>query len=245
MKHPKHRIGDVLRWHPDARREVYNCVTDAVMSNLPEWISCLVSEIQNVGSMTWGGAALRSDCDFNIALKKDVGWLDYAHARRWFYSCDRLPIDRALMDYESRWGLHLCLGIMDVEADAYNVFVSVPKMLLFHRTTSFLDDFTVGKVGMNCNVIDSNPIDLNTFDPKTTPVPPALDLHLRWDGYLLRWRKESARKAWKTNTKFSPEMEKWADEVPEWKAYYGEHFQGYERVTIDRNGQISEELVPV
>ena len=245
MTHPKHRIGDVLRWHPDARREVYDHVVNSVNSTLPEWILCLVSEVQNVGSMTWGGASLRSDCDFNIALKKDVKWLDYAHARRWFYSRERLPLDRTLMDYENKWGLHLCLGIMDVEADAYNVYVSLSKMLLYHRTTSFLDDFKVGEAGMDCDVYDPTPIDLINFDPKIDAVPPALDQHLRWDGYHLRWRKESSRKAWKANTRFAVDQERWADEILQWQEYYGAHFQRYERVQVDRGGKIIEELVPL
>lgn len=245
MKHPKHRIGDVLRWHPDARKEVYDYVVESVYSTFPEWVLSFVNEIQNVGSMTWGGARLRSDCDFNISLKKDISWLDYAHARRWFYSHQRDALNRALNEYEKKYGLDLCIGMMDVEADVYNVYVSIPKMLLYHRTTSFLDNFKVGEAGIDCNVIDPNPIDLNTFDPNIDPVPPALDQHLVWDGYHLRWRKQSYARPWKVNTKFAPEMEKWADEIPIWEKYYGKHFQKYERVKVNRDNDITEELVPI
>lgn len=244
MKHPKHRIGDVLRWHPESRKEVYDYVTDAVAENLPKWILDLYSELQQVGSMTFGCGKLRSDVDFNIALKKDISWLDYAHARRWYYSSGREPLKRRLFEYEKKFGLQIDLGMMDVETDVYNVYVSVPKMKLFHRTTSFLDNFKIGEVGMDCEVIDPAPIDLITFNPAVDPVPPALDLHLKWDGYYLRWRRESAIKPWKAGTAWAPSEEKWPDEIAYWQEYYGDYFQKYQRTIVQHNDKAIEQLVP-
>jgi hypothetical protein len=134
--------------------------------------------------------------------------------------------------------------MMDVEADVYNVYVSIPKMLLYHRTTSFFDDFVVGEAGIDCNVEDPNPINLLIFDPAINPVPPPLDLHLRWDGYHLRWRRDPASKPWKQGTVWALTEEKWSDEVDEWKKYYGDYFQKYDRTTIQKGDTAMEQLVP-
>jgi len=226
MKHPKHRIGDVLRWHPEARDEVYNFVRGVVDEHLPQWIKDLLHEIQQVGSMTWGGATLRSDVDFNLCLKKDISWLDYVRARRWYYSKQRQHFQRAIDQYEFKWGLHIDVGMMDVETDAYNTYVSLKDMKLYHRRDDLIDDWVPNDVGEYPVFIDQNPIDLLTFDPKNDEVPPGKDLHLTWDGYKLRWRKDKRDRPWKTGHGGWPE-DPWVDEIPKWKEIYGEHFQEY------------------
>lgn len=221
MKHPKHRVGDVLLWHPDARDEVYNLVRGAV-ATLPDWLQALIHEIQQVGSMTWGGATLRSDADFNICLKKDVSLVDYARARRWYYSTHRADFQRLIDRYWLDTGLKIDVGLMDWETDAYNTYVSLSEMKLYHRTDDLIDEWVPNDVGEYPVFIDPNPIDLNSFSG--TP-PPAKDQHLVWDGYKLRWRKHPAARPWKSNVAWAED--RFASEIPQWKEYYGQHFQEY------------------
>lgn len=223
-KHPEHRIGDVLRWHPEARDEVYNFVRGVVDEHLPQWIKDLLHEIQQVGSMTWGGATLRSDVDFNLCLKKDVSLYDYAKARRWYYSKHREAFQRAIDNYEYHIaGLHIDIGMLDWETDAYNTYVSLKEMKLYHRRDDLLDDWIPNDVGEYPIFIDQNPIDLLTFDPKVDEVPTPKDQHLTWDGYKERWRKDRRDRPWKNNPAWSED--RWAELVPFWREYYGKHFQ--------------------
>jgi hypothetical protein len=126
-----------------------------------------------------------------------------------------------------KWGLKVDLGMMDVETDAYNTFVSLKEMVLHHRTTPLQDEFTVNDAGVVSDIPDPEPINLLTFNPATNPLPPAKDQHLVWDGYRLRWRRVPTTQPWKRGAQWS--QDEWVAEIPHWQTRYGSAFQTYHR----------------
>lgn len=236
MKHPRFRVRDVLVLEPAVRDEIYDFIRAAVAAHLPAWVSPLVHEVQHVGSLTWGGARLSSDVDFNIALRRDVSWADYVNARRWFYSPSRGDLARACMQFQLTTGLKIDVGMIDVEAERYNTFVSLSEMVLHHRTTQFLTEFENGDAGPIVDVEDVAPIDLATFDPAVDELPPSRQQHLKWDGYGMRWRTVIIPLPQKRASVWV--ADEWADEVPEWRARYGQHFIE----TREEDGRLVEDV---
>lgn len=234
MKHPKYRTRDILVLDPVVRDEVYDYIRKAVDVNVPLWIKDMMLEIQHVGSYTWGGAKLHSDMDFNVALNKDVLWKDYVAARRWFYSSNRSGLADACMKFSVQTGLKLDVGLIDIETDRYNCYVSLREMMLYHRTTQMLTEFEIGDVGVITDIEDLNPINLLTFDPAVMELPPQRDQHLRWDGYAFRWRVILQEHPWKRDASWMED--EYEAEIEKWKAQYGQNYIDWESITDNIHG---------
>lgn len=236
MKHPSLRCTDILFLDPQVRDQIYDYVR-ASRELLHPFIRDNMVEFQHVGSMTFGNNALRSDWDFNIAMKD---WNDQVKARRIYYGNIggwRAAYEDHFMKIYRKCGLKVDVGCVDADTDNYNIHVSLRDMVLHHRFSTLPEGFRQDEHGeVQWSVPDEYPIDLLTFDPVTDRVPPVANQHLRWNHMAHRWQriildngqpghivayldKRQGAARWAED--------KWADEVPKWQAYYGERFQTY------------------
>lgn len=235
MKHPAFRCSDILYVHPDWRAKVFDFV-ESLRDSLHPFIRDNMARFELCGSQAFGNAKLRSDWDFNIAMKN---WEDQVTARRLYrgnIGPYRSTMGRSLEDFKKKYGLEISIGCVDCDTQKYNINVSLDDMILHHRYSVYPEFLYADSKGIIWES-DDRPISLKTFDFLKDPVPPVADIHLQWNGDMWRWQRipldgGSAGPLYIQNKQQRAKwaVDEWADIVPDWQTYYGKRFMTHHRV---------------